>query len=101
MDFELKKAKEKWEREQKQRKLEAKARLDREKKAKEEAARLQEALESAQRFRRLEEAQAAAQIRLLPCSFPSAFNGNTCLMRIPNLVVSAAQSQKSEIRELG
>ena len=62
MDFELKKAKEKWEREQKQRKAEAKARVDRERKAREEAARLREALETAQRQRRVEEAQAAAQV---------------------------------------
>eukprot|EP00250_Pteridium_aquilinum_P035736 c9877_g1_i1 orf=247-2331(-) len=64
MEFELKAAKAKWEREQKQRKEEARKRLQLEKKAKEEAARQREALEAAQSHRRLQEAQAAAAARL-------------------------------------
>eukprot|EP00249_Psilotum_nudum_P024794 c29295_g1_i1 orf=182-2299(-) len=64
MDLELRAAKEKWEREQKQRKEQARVRLEREKKAREEALRQREALEAARRQRRLEEAEAAAVAQL-------------------------------------
>ncbi|KAG0491035.1 hypothetical protein HPP92_007898 [Vanilla planifolia] len=55
MDFELRAAREKLEREQKERKNRAKAKAEREKKAKDEAARRREAIEIAQRSRRMEE----------------------------------------------
>ncbi|KAJ7522042.1 hypothetical protein O6H91_19G080700 [Diphasiastrum complanatum] len=59
MDFELRAAKEKWEREQREKKERARARLERERKAKDEAARLREALETSQRVRRIEAAEAS------------------------------------------
>jgi hypothetical protein len=55
MDFELRAAKEKWEKEQREKKERARARIEREKKARDEAAKRQEAIETAQRLRRLEE----------------------------------------------
>ncbi|BFI23718.1 ubiquitin fusion degradation protein 1 [Marchantia polymorpha subsp. ruderalis] len=58
MDFELRAAKEKYEREQRDKKEKARQRLDREKKLKEEAAKRQEAIDAAQRTRRIEEAGA-------------------------------------------
>uniref|UniRef100_A0A7C9EI37 C2H2-type domain-containing protein n=1 Tax=Opuntia streptacantha TaxID=393608 RepID=A0A7C9EI37_OPUST len=58
MDFELRRAREKLQREQKERKEKAKLKLERERKAKEEAARLRDALEAVQRARRLDVAQA-------------------------------------------
>lgn len=60
MDFELRAAKEKLEREQRLRKEQARARSERERKAKEEASKHREALETVQRLRRIEEAEAAA-----------------------------------------
>ncbi|XP_020573889.1 uncharacterized protein LOC110020209 [Phalaenopsis equestris] len=54
MDFELRAAREKLEREQRERKERAKARAEREKKAKEAATRRREALEAAQLARRIE-----------------------------------------------
>ncbi|KAI0513544.1 hypothetical protein KFK09_009569 [Dendrobium nobile] len=54
MDFELRAARDKLEREQRERKERAKARAERERKAKEEAARRREAVEAAHRARRIE-----------------------------------------------
>lgn len=54
MDFELRAAREKLEREQRERKERAKAKLDRERRAKAESARQREAIESAQRTRRID-----------------------------------------------
>lgn len=64
MDFELRAAKEKLEREQRERKEKARIRAERERKAREEAKRRQESLEAVQRARRIEAeltAQAARQ----------------------------------------
>ncbi|KAF5812229.1 putative ubiquitin fusion degradation protein Ufd1 [Helianthus annuus] len=63
MDFELRRAREKLEKEQKDRKEKAKLRLERERKAKLEANRHREAIESAQRSRRIHamEAQIKAE----------------------------------------
>ncbi|XP_077252513.1 uncharacterized protein LOC143891902 [Tasmannia lanceolata] len=58
MDFELRAAREKLEREQKVRKEKARLRLDKERKARTEALRQREAIEAAQRTRRIDEAQA-------------------------------------------
>ncbi|KAG6493617.1 uncharacterized protein LOC122002225 [Zingiber officinale] len=58
MDFELRVAREKLEREQRERKARAKAKLDREQRAKAEAARQREAIEAAQRDKRLDAARA-------------------------------------------
>lgn len=54
MDFELRRAREKLEKEQKERKERARLKLEREKKAKEEAKKQREAIEAAQRSRRLD-----------------------------------------------
>jgi len=66
MDFELRAAKAKWEKEQKEKKEKARKRLELEKKAREEAAKRQEAIEAAQRIRRIEESAAALAV----CSKP-------------------------------
>lgn len=58
MDFELRRAREKLQREQKERKERAKSKLLREKKANEEASRHRQALEAVQRARRLDAANA-------------------------------------------
>lgn len=58
MDFELRRAREKLEKEQRERKAKAKVKLERERKAKEEAKRQREAIEAAQRSRRLDAAEA-------------------------------------------
>ncbi|CAI9090094.1 OLC1v1024784C2 [Oldenlandia corymbosa var. corymbosa] len=58
MDFELRRAREKLEREQRERKQRAKLKLEREKKAREEALRQREAIEAAQSRRRLDAAEA-------------------------------------------
>ncbi|XP_010434987.1 PREDICTED: uncharacterized protein LOC104718866 [Camelina sativa] len=58
MDFELRSAKEKLEREQRERKQRAKLKLDREKKAKEAAIRQREAIEASQRAKRLDAIEA-------------------------------------------
>ncbi|KAK9133278.1 hypothetical protein Scep_012806 [Stephania cephalantha] len=58
MDFELRLARSKLEREQKERKERAKQKLERERKAKQEAVRQREAIEVAQRTRRLDALQA-------------------------------------------
>ena len=65
MDFELRRAREKLEREQKERKEKARLKLDRERKAKQEAARQREAIESAQRSRRLDAAEAQLKVPFL------------------------------------
>ncbi|MED6159824.1 hypothetical protein PIB30_045703 [Stylosanthes scabra] len=58
MDFELRRAREKLEKEQKERKERARLKLLREKKAKEEALKQREAIEAAQRSRRIDAAEA-------------------------------------------
>lgn len=58
MDFELRRAREKLEKEQKDRKEKAKLKLERERKAKLEAARQRQAIESAQRARRIDAMEA-------------------------------------------
>lgn len=63
MDFELRAAKAKWEKEQKEKKEKARKRLEQERKAREEAAKRQEAIEAAQRIRRIEETAAAIAVR--------------------------------------
>jgi hypothetical protein len=62
MDFELRVAREKLERDQKERKARAKAKLEKEKRAKAEAALQREALEVAQREKRLEEERARLEV---------------------------------------
>ncbi|KAL3701203.1 hypothetical protein R1sor_019225 [Riccia sorocarpa] len=59
MDFELRAAKEKWEKEQREKKERARQRAEREKKLKEEAIKRQEAIEAAHRARRIEEENSA------------------------------------------
>ncbi|KAL4555512.1 hypothetical protein LXL04_038133 [Taraxacum kok-saghyz] len=58
MDFELRRAREKLEKEQKDRKEKARVRLDRERKAKQEALRQREAIEASQRARRIDAMEA-------------------------------------------
>lgn len=58
MDFELRRAREKLEKEQKERKEKARAKLERERKANAEAKKQREAIEAAQRSRRLDAAEA-------------------------------------------
>ncbi|KAF2284903.1 hypothetical protein GH714_032286 [Hevea brasiliensis] len=58
MDFELRRAREKLEKEQKERKEKARLKLERERKAKAEAKKQREAIEAAQRSRRLDALQA-------------------------------------------
>ncbi|XP_042521136.1 uncharacterized protein LOC122094409 [Macadamia integrifolia] len=58
MDFELRAAKEKLEREQRERKDRARLKVERERKSKQEAVRQREAIEAAQRTRRLDAAEA-------------------------------------------
>ncbi|KAK6918834.1 Ubiquitin fusion degradation protein Ufd1-like [Dillenia turbinata] len=58
MDFELRRAREKLEREQKERKEKARQKLERERKAKQEAIKQREAIEAAQRLKRLDAAEA-------------------------------------------
>ncbi|PIN21173.1 Ubiquitin fusion-degradation protein [Handroanthus impetiginosus] len=65
MDFELRRAREKLDKEQKERKERARLKLEREKKAKQEALRLRQALEAAQRERRLDAAEAEAKANQL------------------------------------
>lgn len=65
MDFELRRAKEKLEREQRERKEKAKLKLDRERKAKQEALHQLEAIEAAQRAKRLDAAQAQAKVFIM------------------------------------
>lgn len=62
MDFELRRAREKLEREQRERKQRAKLKLEREKKAREESVRQREAIEAAQSRRRLDAAEAEAMV---------------------------------------
>ncbi|CAL5394035.1 unnamed protein product [Camellia sinensis] len=58
MDFELRRAREKLEKEQRERKEKARLKLERERKSKQEAARQRDAIEAAQRSRRLDAANA-------------------------------------------
>lgn len=67
MDFELRRAREKLEKEQKERKERAKLRLDRERKAKEEARKQREAIEAVHRSRRLDAIE--AQLKVPPPFF--------------------------------
>lgn len=62
MDFELRRAREKLEKEQKERKALAKARLERERKAKGEARKQREAIEAVQRSRRLDALEAQEKV---------------------------------------
>ncbi|KAL3821579.1 hypothetical protein ACJIZ3_007484 [Penstemon smallii] len=61
MDFELRRAREKLEKEQKERKEKAKLKLDRERKIKQEADRQRQAVEAVQRARRIDAAEAEAK----------------------------------------
>lgn len=65
MDFELRRAREKLEREQKDRKEKARMKQERERKAKQEAARQREAIEAVQRSRRLDAAEAQLKVPFL------------------------------------
>ncbi|XP_038888179.1 uncharacterized protein LOC120078059 isoform X1 [Benincasa hispida] len=65
MDFELRRAREKLEKEQKERKEMARRKVERERKAKEEARKLREAIEAAQLSRRLDAADAQIKADLL------------------------------------
>ena len=62
MDFELRIAREKLEKEQRERKEKARLKLLKEKKAKEEAQRQREAIEAAQRSRRIDAAEAQLKV---------------------------------------
>jgi hypothetical protein len=69
MDFELRQAREKLEREQRERVQRAKAKTERERRAKAEAARRRDALEASHRERRLDAARAQEEVRT---AFPHA-----------------------------
>ncbi|KAM6572604.1 hypothetical protein CsatA_016684 [Cannabis sativa] len=69
MDFELRRAREKLQKEQKERKDKAKLKADREKKAKEQAQKQREAIEAAQRSRRLDAAEAQLKVLISPSSY--------------------------------
>ncbi|XP_071697133.1 uncharacterized protein [Rutidosis leptorrhynchoides] len=62
MDFELRRAREKLEKEQKDRKEQARLRTERERKAKQEAIRQREAIEAAQRSRRIQAMEAQLKV---------------------------------------
>ena len=66
MDFELRVAREKVEREQRERKARAKAKMDKEKRAKAEAARQRDALEAAQRVKQLDAQRAQLLVSKSP-----------------------------------
>lgn len=66
MDFELRRAREKLEKEQKDRKEKARARLDKERKAKQEANRQREAIEASQRARRIDAMEAQLKVHHFP-----------------------------------
>lgn len=68
MDLELRAAREKLEREQRERKERAKAKLEREKRAKAEAARQRDAIEAAQRSKRLDAARAQLEVSYVSSS---------------------------------
>jgi hypothetical protein len=70
MDFELRQAREKLEREQRDRMQRAKAKADRERRAKAEAARRREALEASHRERRLDAARAQEEVTPTPTATP-------------------------------
>lgn len=65
MDFELRRAREKLEKEQRERKDRAKLKLERDRKAKQETLRQREAIEAAQRQRRLDSAEAESKANQL------------------------------------
>lgn len=65
MDFELRRAREKLEREQKERKEKARLKLERDRKSKQEAARQRDAIEAVQRSRRLDAAEAQLKVPFL------------------------------------
>lgn len=65
MDFELRRAREKLEKEQRERKERAKLKLERDRKAKQEALRQREAIEAAQRQRRIDAAEAESKVHFL------------------------------------
>ena len=69
MDFELRVAREKLEREQRARKERAKAKLERERRAKAEAARQRDAIEATQRSKRLDAARAQIEVSYLSFCF--------------------------------
>lgn len=81
MDFELRRAREKLEKEQRERKETAKLKFERERKAKQEAARQRQALEAVQRTRRLEAAEAEAKVDI-PYFVPFLFLFVVCQIRI-------------------
>lgn len=62
MDFELRRAREKLEKEQKDRKEKARLKLERERRFKQEALRQREAIEAAQRSRRLDAIEAQLKV---------------------------------------
>ena len=74
MDFELRRAREKLEKEQKERKERARVKLDRDRKAKEEARKQREAIEAVHRSRRLDAIQ--AQLKVPPSSFFPSKSGS-------------------------
>ena len=65
MDFELRRAREKLEREQRERKEKARLKQERERNSKQEAARQREAIEAAQRSRRIYAAEAQFKVVFL------------------------------------
>lgn len=71
MDFELRRAREKLEKEQKERKEKARLIQQKERKAKEDARKQREAIEAAQRSRRIDAAEAQLKV---PTPFPLFFH---------------------------
>eukprot|EP01018_Ginkgo_biloba_P026617 Gb_19045 [translate_table: standard] len=95
MDFEFRAAKEKLQREQKERKEKARAKIEHERKAKDEALRRKEAVEAEQRSRRIEAAQAALAASQQEEEDLIAGNGirfNTILHAIPSQVEKITHS---------
>lgn len=68
MDFELRRAREKLDKEQRERKERAKLKLEKERKAKEEAKKQRDAIEAVQRSRRLDAVE--AQLKVLSIVIP-------------------------------
>lgn len=64
MDFELRRAREKLAKEQKERKERARMKVEKERKAREEASKQREAMEAAQRIRRLDALEAQIKVSL-------------------------------------
>ena len=65
MDFELRRAREKLDKEQRERKERARLKLEKERKAQEEAKKQRDAIEAAQRSRRLDAIEAQLKVLLL------------------------------------